>query len=527
MFPEKRPERGGRPPATNGAHDSRRKRVEEELRQSEARLAGIIESAMEAIVSVDEQQRIILFNPAAEMMYQRSAAEVIGQTLAILIPQDVRPVHEKHIADFHRTGKTRRLPGALGEVRGVRADGTIFPAEISISKVATGGSAVFTAIVRDITERKLAELALQESEERFRGLFETMTLGGAIHDLIYDDHGVAVDYRIVSINPAFESCCGISVEAAAGRRASELFGTGKPPFIEHFRRVASTGTPASFEFHTATLGRHFHASIFSLRRGRLVTLLEDTSERRRLETLASQRQAELIRTAGIITMGEMASTIAHELNQPLTSIANYAEGCLMRLRAGTLGTQDLAEVLGAIGREAVRAADTVRAVRGFVQKREFAPAEIDINNSIREVARFAEVQSCTGGIALQLDLDCGLPRVVADEVLVQVVLMNLIKNGVEAMSGVAQDLPRLSLRSRLTEGTVTVSVHDTGRGIAREHLDAVFDAFFTTRPEGTGLGLAISRSIVESHGGRLWVSTERDAGSAFHFTLRVAEGTGR
>ena len=190
------------------------------LRQSEARLAGIVGSAMDAIISVDAGQRIVLFNTAAESMFRCSAGEAIGQPLDRFIPARYRDRHREHVRGFGATGVTARSMTALGALSGLRADGQEFPIEASISQGDVKGQKLFTVILRDITERKRAEEELRESEERYRMMFETMLEGFCIIEVLFDADDRPIDYRFLEINPAFEAQTGL--KNARGKRMREL-----------------------------------------------------------------------------------------------------------------------------------------------------------------------------------------------------------------------------------------------------------------------------------------------------------------
>ena len=179
------------------------------LRQSEARLAGIVGSAMDAIISVDADQRIVLFNAAAERMFRCSAAEALGQPLDRFIPARYRTRHREHVRSFGATGVTARTMAALGALSGLRADGQEFPIEASISQGDVKGQKLFTVILRDTTERKRAEEELRQSEERYRTMFETMLEGFCIIEVLFDADDRPLDYRFLEINSAFEAQTGL------------------------------------------------------------------------------------------------------------------------------------------------------------------------------------------------------------------------------------------------------------------------------------------------------------------------------
>lgn len=230
-------------------------------------------------------------------------------------------------------------------------------------------------------------------------------------------------------------------------------------------------------------------------------------------------QAELARVSRLTTMGELAASIAHEVNQPLTGITNNSNACLRLLAAGNLQPEVLRRVLEEIVADGTRASAVVTRIRGFIKK---APAErnkVDINGVIQEVLTLADRELHENQVLLERQLTKALPLVLADRVQMQQVLLNLIMNGIEAMAAVTNRPRSLCLQSRVDEsGDVLVAVRDSGTGLSSEAY-RLFTPFFTTKANGMGLGLSISRSLVESHGGRLWAAPNVPHGAVFYFTL--------
>ena len=239
-----------------------------------------------------------------------------------------------------------------------------------------------------------------------------------------------------------------------------------------------------------------------------------------LELRVSQRTAELAHVARLATSGEMAAGLAHELNQPLYAVNNFAQGALRRLEAGSLDRDSLVGVLQDIAHESQRAAEIIRSLRRYVAKREPQRAVADVNELVRSVVRLlaAEAERCQ--CAIDMRLAETLPVVLCDAIQIKQVLVNLILNGMEAMIETPSGERRVWVSSEHTEqGTVRLCVCDRGAGLPPGGADRVFDAFFTTKEDGIGLGLTISRTIVESHGGRLVVAPNTDRGVTFRFEL--------
>ena len=231
-------------------------------------------------------------------------------------------------------------------------------------------------------------------------------------------------------------------------------------------------------------------------------------------------QAELARVARVTTMGELAASIAHEVNQPLTAITNNGSACLRLLANRKLDPEVLKSALQEIVADGTRASAVITRIRGFLKKAPTEMCELDINDIIREVLTLAGHELQKNQLLLECQLSGALPRVRADRVQLQQVLLNLVMNGVEAMNGAPNRT--LSLESRTDEsGNVLVAVRDSGTGLGSE-VDRLFKPFFTTKTNGMGMGLPISRSLIESHGGRLWATANSPHGAVFSFTLPAA-----
>ncbi|MGC1953063.1 MAG: PAS domain-containing protein [Gammaproteobacteria bacterium] len=253
---------------------------------------------------------------------------------------------------------------------------------------------------------------------------------------------------------------------------------------------------------------------------RLVGTDTDVTERRIAEEQARQRQVELAHVVRLSTLGEMTTTLAHELNQPLGAIANYSQACLRTLKANTDATDVLYGALEQITAQARRAGDIVGRLRMFVRKSDGLRLPTDINTLVTETLQFIETDIRERRVQLRLDLGNALPAVRADAVQIQQVLLNLIRNAIEAMNGVSRDARTLMICTQLAnESSLRLRVGDTGPGLDEVAMKRVFESFYTTKPYGVGMGLSISRSIVEAHGGRIWVQTPAGGGAEFNFTL--------
>jgi C4-dicarboxylate-specific signal transduction histidine kinase len=254
-------------------------------------------------------------------------------------------------------------------------------------------------------------------------------------------------------------------------------------------------------------------------------LLNQMEEQKRTQEALQTSRAELARVVRITTVGELTASIAHEVNQPLAAVVANADACVAWL---SHENPNLAEARAAAERTtlgATRASEVIVRIRSLINRATPEKARIQINETINEALALAESQASRNDVSLVTALSPGLPDVFGDRIQLQQVILNLLMNGIEAMTSVTDRTRRLIIRSQIQDaGQVCVSVQDFGIGVSPEHMPRLFEPFFTTRSKGMGMGLPISRSIVEAHGGKLWAESVVSEGSTFQFTLPTEGG---
>lgn len=251
----------------------------------------------------------------------------------------------------------------------------------------------------------------------------------------------------------------------------------------------------------------------------------DVTARHYAEALNREQEAKLQATARLVTVGEIASSIAHELNQPLAAIANYVMGCLRRLRAGGADPHALAGALEQAGEQAERAGQIIHRVRDFVRARQPALTALDLNLVVERAAAALSHEGERGDARVALHLAGGLPQAQADALMLEQVILNLVRNALDAMRAGGGSGHLVDIYTAPGGGdALEITIADRGPGIAAEAAGRLFEPFYSSKPEGMGLGLNICRSIVEFHGGRLWATPRDGGGAEFHFTVRSAQG---
>jgi signal transduction histidine kinase len=247
-----------------------------------------------------------------------------------------------------------------------------------------------------------------------------------------------------------------------------------------------------------------------------------------LEVRVSERSAELLKTqtelahlSRVLSMGELTASIAHEINQPLTAVVTHGHACLEWLSADPPNLEKTRHTIERIIQDGTRAGATISRVRALFKKEALVKDWLDVNEVVHELTIFLRDEATRRGILVHTDLVPGLPKVKADRVQLQQVLLNLIVNGMDAMDDVANHRKELVISARVEDANMIVRVEDSGKGLDAQNANKIFTPFFTTKPHGIGLGLSLSRSILEAHEGRLSASPRTSGGTTFQFTLPI------
>ncbi|MCI0393042.1 MAG: PAS domain S-box protein [Acidobacteria bacterium] len=496
------------------AEIAQREQAEGALEESRGRMAGIIESATDAIVTVDNSQRVILFNSAAEKMFGYSSQEALGLPLGRFIPERFRRDHQQHIEKFGKTNVTKRSMGSLGAVYGSRANGEEFPIEASISQMESGGQKLFTVILRDITERRRTEERLVEQAALLNHATDAILVRG-------------LDNRILFWNQGAERIYGWTAEEATGRDVREIgYHSDYPQFEQANRAVIEKGEwVGELDLVTKEGKQVITECRWTLVRDEdgqpksILAINTDITERKKLE-------AQFLRAQRLESIGTLASGIAHDLNNILSPIMMGVQ--LLQMKPSDGSSQRTLEV---IRQSAERGSDLIKQVLSFARGAEGVKTTLQPKHLIKEIAKVLS-ETFPKNIIIKHSLPPELATISGDPTQLHQVLMNLCLNARDAMpmggtltiaaENVAFDEHYARMYPEAKPGPyVFITVTDTGTGMPPEILDRIFDPFFTTKEQGkgTGLGLSTVQGIVKGHGGFINVYSEPGRGAQFSIYL--------
>jgi PAS domain S-box-containing protein len=505
-----------------------RKQDEQRLRDSERRLTQqfdelehIYDTAPVGLCLVDTDLKYVRINEQLAAINGKPAEDHIGKTLHDIIPEIAATIELVYrrvletgepILDVEVRGQT----ASTGEEEGVWL--------VSYHPMFDGQGNIVgvSSVVQDITELKRNEQRLRDSEQRLQSIFDNTTA------VVYakDREG-----RYVLNNRRYEELFRFPPGSVVGKTDDELFPTEiAKSFRTNDLTVWESGQPVELE-ETAIvegLSRTFISVKFLLTDENnqpyaLCGISTDITEWRAAAEKSNKHQEELAHVARLNTMGEMASGLAHELNQPLTSIVGYVQGCLRRLQSGNWKLDEILDILERAVAQAMRGGKIISRIRKHVQPRDSQRDVIDLNDAVREVIAMIERQAAMDEVHLTLELEEKLPELYADRIQLEQVILNLTRNALESFRSVEGRQREITVRTEFDgHNTINLSVADNGPGIELPDLGKVFDQFFTTKPDGLGMGLAISRSIVEAHHGRLNADTNPNGGATFRFSLPIS-----
>ncbi len=500
-----------------------RRQAEEALRLSEEKYRRLFEESLDPILLADADTGILVdCNAAAERFFGRRRQELVG-----LHQRELHPAsHQREGAptpDFESAARGDEV--GLSDVPLLAAGGEIRYADIQPSRVVIGGRTFLQGVFRDVTRTRQALEELKASEERFHSLFETMSEGVALHRLILDEDGEAVDYVILDVNSAYEQLTGIPRERAVGARATELYGTGDPPLLEEYVRTARTRCSSCLEMYFEPLGRHFSISVFSPGPGLFATVFQDVTARKQGE--AELTRAKEAAEAASKAKNEFLGTMSPEIRTPLNGIM-----AMLQLAAQTpLSAEQRDYVNTALdsSRNLLRIlSDILDVSRVEAGRLPILEQPFSIDELHRPVFGLLGEEARRKGLKFEVHVDAALPpRLVGDAGRLRQVILNLGGNALKytQRGTVRVFLTKLPHCPRPDAVTLHIMVADTGEGIPADKLALVFEPFtqledvYTRRHGGAGLGLALVRRLAKLMGANVAIVSEPGQGTEVHVSL--------
>jgi len=488
-------------------------------------LQALLDATVDAVVVIDARGHIESFNRAGERLFGYSQSEVIGRNVSMLMTTIDRESHDNYMERYMGTG-VAHIIGIGREVDARRKDGSTFPVFLSVGQVEGSDPPRFVGLLHDITLRREAMAAIRRERDR-----ANMYLEIAQVFLL----ALSAERRVQLVN---RKGCDI-----LGRREMDLLGRDwieiAVPEDQKALVLAELDALAERPMHEERYFEHEVLAADGRRRliawrslpmrnadGELIGFFasgEDVTDARRDAEDAALAQQRITQVGRLATMGEMAAGIAHELNQPLAAIANYANAALrMTATVGMAAAadEDFQLALNQISQQALRAGEIIRRLRALVQNRETRLEPASINELVVEVLSFLQSDIRHGEVRVIKELSGDIPVALLDKIQIQQILLNLIRNAIEALIDIPAANRELRVVSRFHGAeTLLIEIIDRGPGVPDELISRIFDPFCTTKATGTGLGLAISRTIAEAHQGKLLYEPAEGGGSRFILQL--------
>ncbi|MET1754530.1 PAS domain S-box protein [Novosphingobium sp. RD2P27] len=472
-----------------------------------------------AILMLNPEGKVVIWNEGARQLIGWSQAEAVGKPVSFCYPADAVAQGQPD-ADLSLSQAQGR---AEFDAWRVRSDGSEFLARVSMTALRNADNSLrgFAVVVRDITDKRANDVALQTSENHLRSILSTVP-----------DAMIVIDERgfIQSFSAAAERLFGYDAGEVVGSNVSVLMPSpDRERHDGYLERYLKTGERRIIGIGRVVFAQRRDGSTFPMELSvgeatgegqRLFTgFVRDITERQRTQKQLEELQSELIHVARVSAMGTMASTLAHELNQPITAVVNYVEAVRdLLVNADAEDLLMIREALADAAGEAMRAGHIVRRLRDFVARGEVEKTVEKLPLLITEAAAFGLMGASEKSIDTRFDMDHDAADVLVDKIQIQQVLVNLVRNAVEAMGHSKERVLTVSTGPDQA-GFVRVTVSDTGPGVAAEVAAQLFTAFVSTKTDGMGLGLSICRTIVEANGGHIWMEPRPGGGSCFNFTL--------
>jgi two-component system sensor kinase FixL len=490
---------------------------DDDLWEIRGRLAAIVQSSDDAIISKTLDGIVTSWNRGAERIFGYTQSEMLGHPIAVLAPPGLEDDMPKILEKIRRGERVEHYQTIRRH-----KNGSMLNISMTVSPIhdVQGRLIGASKVARDVTVAAKSREEIVEREAHLRSILATVPDGM----IIIDERG-----QIESFSAAAERLFGYSAAEVRGKNVSVLMPSpDREAHDGYLERYLTTGERNIIGVGRRLIGRRKDGARFPFyltvgevaRRGRRVFtgFTHDLTEREGADARLRDLQDELLHMSRLNAMGQLAAMLAHELNQPLTAVINYAEAARLLLAASSEPVPRALDLMQKTAAQAERAGQIIRRLRSFVQKRPAERSEEQLSIVVEEAASLAATGTHVDGIEVIYDLSNSLPVILIDRTQIQQVVVNLVRNATDVLRE-AQNR-RLTIQTSLAEDNFQeVAIHDTGPGIPTEMIDQLFKPFVTTKSDGMGVGLSICQSIVEAHGGRLWVESNPAGGAVFRFRL--------
>ncbi len=486
------------------AREDMRVKHEDEIRESEALKAAIMDTSLDSIVTIEESGKIIDFNPTAEKTFGISANEAIGRNIEQLIISDQSRKKFKNTLHGCLSVASKNHAAGRVEIQTRRHDGSFFPVEIAIKPLLIKDYFLFTVYLHDISVRKQ-----QEQEIRTLAAIPTES---PMPILRINNRGVII-YANQPSRPLLEYW-GV-----------EFLQKLPVYWVKQVEKVLADGNEAVYEVEDKE--RYYSLLLVPIPGSKYVNIYaSDVTKTRQAEAEARQHQTELVHVCRVSTMGEMATGIAHELNQPLSAIMNYAKGSQRRIKLNPGETDSILQALEKISHQADRAGEIIKRMRGMLARQPAIRDMADLNQLVLEVCSFVEFESRKLNVRIVSELYEHPLQVQVDLVQIEQVILNIVRNAFDVLQSAGNDDKVVLIKSGISENNMAyVSVEDNGSGMTEATRQQLFHPFYTTKETGMGMGLAISQTIIDDHMGNILVDSWQGQGTRFMIELPLSEIT--
>ena len=502
---------------------TKRKQAEITLQKSEARLQTLFDAAVEYIFVIDPEGKIIKVNRYVCEQSGYKEGEVVGRNISELFSDASKDICECNFPVLREQGYNQ------ADVEFVCKDGRVLQMECLATAVPDekGIFTTFLIVQRDVTERRHAETALAISEQRFRAIFNSS----------YQLIGMLdTDGTLLEANQTALDLGGLKQEDVIGRPFWDTYwwrySTAVQDRLKAVIRDASQGKEMGYEENVLDGNGEIRTISLTLKpvldlQGKTILIIQegrDITDIKQAEEETQRHHQEMAHIIRLSTAGEMASGMAHELNQPLTAIVSYCGTAASLVNSLASPPKQLFEILERASEQAHRASDIIRHLREFVSKGGNRKESLDLDQVIRDIINFLKYEIQKGDVKVEFYPGCRPCKIKANKIQIEQVLINMVRNGLEAIGNAGITDGQIMVRSSvLSNNSIEVTVADNGPGVKPAMVDAIFHPFQTSKKTGMGIGLSLSRTIIEAHNGKLWVDKDYQNGALFGFELPVSK----